>query len=222
MSDGKKIEELKVVLIGETAVGKTSIISQFMEKIFQVDLQTSTVGTLSSKSFTYGKNKILKFEIWDTAGQERYRSLAKMFYKEANVAILVYDITRKATFTEIQNYWSKEINDNAPANIMKILCANKSDLVDDETVDEKVARDYAKEIGATFHTTSAKNNDGINDLFLNIAKKYTGDENTKIKEGNDEEEDANDAVDEEPKDKFGSMKITKKQSVEDVKKKGCC
>ena len=146
MSEGSKLKDLKVVLVGETAVGKTSIISQFIEKIFQVDLQSSTVGTLSTKTFIYNGNKLLKLEIWDTAGQERYRSLTKMFYKEASVAIMVYDITRKQTYEEIKNYWADEISNNAPENIIKVLCANKSDLIDDETVDETEAREYAKSI----------------------------------------------------------------------------
>ena len=221
MSESSKIQDVKVVLLGETAVGKTSIITQYMEKIFKVDLQTSTVGTLSSKSFTYGGNKILKLEIWDTAGQERYRSLTKMFYKEASVAILVYDITRLATFKEIKDYWSKEIKDNAPKDIIKILCANKSDLLDDETVDEAEARKYAEELGADFVKTSAKNSEGINELFLNIAKKFTGDENTKAKEGNEEDGTNNDA-EEEVQEKFGSMKLVKNKEAPQVQKKGCC
>ena len=221
MSDSK-LKDVKVVLVGETAVGKTSIISQFIEKIFQVDLQSSTVGTLSTKSYTYGNNKILKLEIWDTAGQERYRSLTKMFYKEASAAIMVYDITRKQTFDEIKNYWAEEINNNAPNNIIKILCANKSDLIDNETVDENESRAFAQEIGATFHQTSAKNSYGINEMFLDVAKKYTGDENIKIVEDGDADAGNNEPVDDEPKDKFGSVKLVKKQDMKKNPKKGCC
>ena len=221
MNEGSNLKELKVVLVGESAVGKTSIISKFMKKIFQVDLQSSTVGTLSTKTFIYNGNKLLKLEIWDTAGQERYRSLTKMFYKEASVAIMVYDITRKQTYEEIKNYWADEISNNAPENIIKVLCANKSDLIDDETVDETEAREYAKSIGALFHQTSAKNSYGINELFLDIAKKATNDENVKIKEDGENDEGENEAVDEEPQDKFGSVKISKKQDMKKPKK-GCC
>ena len=221
MNEGSNLKELKVVLVGESEVGKTSIISKFMKKIFQVDLQSSTVGTLSTKTFIYNGNKLLKLEIWDTAGQERYRSLTKMFYKEASVAIMVYDITRKQTYEEIKNYWADEISNNAPENIIKVLCANKSDLIDDETVDETEAREYAKSIGALFHQTSAKNSYGINELFLDIAKKATNDENVKIKEDGENDEGENEAVDEEPQDKFGSVKISKKQDMKKPKK-GCC
>ena len=110
-------ETFKVVLLGETGVGKTSIISQFVDQNFQEDIQPSTGGTFSSKTFIYENNKLLKFEIWDTAGQERYRSLTTMFYKEANAAILVYDITRVNTFDEIKTYWAKQIKESAPENI---------------------------------------------------------------------------------------------------------
>ena len=222
MSEESKIKEIKVVLIGEMGVGKTSIISQYIDKIFQVDLETSTVGTLSTKSFEYGDNKVLKLEIWDTAGQERYRALTKMFYKEADVAVLVYDITIQKSFEEIKNYWSKEIENNAPARIKKILCGNKCDL-ENEEVKEDDAREFAKEIDAKFYLTSARNNSGINDLFANIAKEFTGDENVKMKEGNEDDNGNGDTVDDEPKDKFGSMKIIKKQSVDTLAaKQGCC
>ena len=192
-------------------------ISQFIEKIFQVDLQSSTVGTLSTKTFIYNGNKLLKLEIWDTAGQERYRSLTKMFYKEASVAIMVYDITRKQTYEEIKNYWADEISNNAPENIIKVLCANKSDLIDDETVDETEAREYAKSIGALFHQTSAKNSYGINELFLDIAKKATNDENVKIKEDGENDEGENEAVDEKPQ----GVKISEKKDLKKPKKGHC-
>ena len=83
MSDNQ-IETFKIVLLGDSGVGKTSIISQFIDNNFQDDIQSSSGGTFNSKAFTYSDNKILKFDIWDTAGQERYRALTKIFYKDAN------------------------------------------------------------------------------------------------------------------------------------------
>ena len=214
MDDG--IEIFKVVLFGEAGVGKTSIISQFIDSSFQEDLQSSSGGTFSSKSFSYGDGKILKFKIWDTAGQERYRALTKMFYKDANAAILVYDISRKITFEEMQNYWVPQIKESAPEDIILSIAANKSDLPN-EDVDEEVARNYAKELGALFCTTSAKSNFGITDLFLRIAKKHTGVENIQII--NDEE-----SLQEEPiMKKNGTMKITKDKAMNKKdKKKKCC
>ena len=212
------METFKIVLLGESGVGKTSIISQFIEQTFQEDLQSSSGGTFSSKSFEYENGKILKFEIWDTAGQERYRSLTKMFYKDANAAVLVYDITRKITFEELQSYWIEQIKESAPSNIILSVVANKNDLITDEEVDEGKAREYANEIGAFFCTTSAKNSNGINDLFLQIAKKHTGFDDIKIK--NDDEDLSQN---EGHKRKNGTMKITRERTFDkEGKKKKCC
>ena len=216
MSDNSQIETFKVVLLGESGVGKTSIISQFTNSEFKDDFETSTGGTFSSKSFTYNDDKILKFEIWDTAGQERYRALTKMFYKETNAVILVYDITRKKSFEELQNYWVEQIKEFAPENIIIAVVANKSDLSENEEVEEEVARNYAQDLNALFCTTSAKSSFGINDLFLQIAKRHTGAENIKIKNDEDEELQGKEEM-----NKRGTMKITKEKILKKKKKK-CC
>ena len=212
MVDNNQIEVFKVVLFGESGVGKTSIISQFIDSSFQEDIQSSSGGTFSSKTFTYGDGKILKLEIWDTAGQERYRALTKMFYKDADAAILVYDITRKITFEEMQNYWVQQIKESAPENIILAIAGNKSDLPD-EDVDEEMARKYAKELGAMFCTTSAKSNFGITDLFLRIAKKYTGADNIQIVNEDDN------FPQEQIMRKNGTMKITKEKTLKKKKEK---
>ena len=220
MSDNQ-IETFKLVILGESGVGKTSIISQFIDNNFQDDIQSSTGGTFSSKTFTYSGNKILKFEIWDTAGQERYRSLTKMFYKDANAAVLVYDITRKRSFEELQTYWTEQIKESAPPNIILAVVGNKSDLAKEEEVDEEIARNYAEELGALFFSTSAKNRAGIDDLFLQIAKKHTGTNDVKIKM--EEEDTINQINQNDDIKKNGSMRITKEKTFKkEEKKKKCC
>ena len=216
-------ESIKIVLIGESGVGKTSIISQFVNQVFQEDVESSSSGTYNSKTLIYDNNKVLKLEIWDTAGQEKYRSLASMFYKEASAAILVYDITRKDSFEQIQQYWASQIKENSPSNIILALCGNKSDLIEEEKVDEEEARNYAKEINAIFYPTSAKNDSGITDLFLQIAKKYTNSDNVRLKTDNDEVFDSTLGDSIESKNR-GSVKITKEEMNNDneVKKKKCC
>jgi len=216
-------ESIKIVLIGESGVGKTSIISQFVNQVFQEDVESSSSGTYNSKTLIYDNNKVLKLEIWDTAGQEKYRSLASMFYKEASAAILVYDITRKDSFEQIQQYWASQIKENSPSNIILALCGNKSDLIEEEKVDEEEARNYAKEINAIFYPTSAKNDSGITDLFLQIAKKYTNSDNVRLKTDNDEVFDSTLGDSIESKNR-GSVKITKEEmnNVNEVKKKKCC
>ena len=182
------VESFKVVLVGESGVGKTSIITQFIDQTFQEDIQSTTGGTFSTKSVVCDGGKILKFEIWDTAGQEKYRSLTTMFYKDANAAVMVYDVTRKDSFEEIKNYWSNQIKDSSPENIILAIAANKSDLIELEAVDEGEARNFAKELNAIFVTTSAKSSEGINSLFEEIAKKYSGATNVTIKADEDVEE----------------------------------
>ena len=115
------IESFKVVLVGESGVGKSSIITQFIDQTFQEDIQSTTGGTFSTKSVVCDGGKILKFEIWDTAGQEKYRGLAKIFYKDAVIAILVYDITKRKTFEEIKKYWYEQLKDNGSVNMSKII-----------------------------------------------------------------------------------------------------
>ena len=110
----------KVVLIGESGVGKTSIISRYISNTFKSQLMSTPGANFVTKNVIMeDENKSIKFEIWDTAGQERYRALAKVFYKNAAVCALVYDITRRESFDNLKNYWVKEIQENTPQDISK-------------------------------------------------------------------------------------------------------
>ena len=213
MTEG--VESFKVVLVGESGVGKTSIITQFIDQTFQEDQQSTTGGTFSTKSVICDNGKTLKFEIWDTAGQERYRSLTKMFYKDANAAVLVYDITRKDSFEELQNYWSQQIKESSPPNIILAIAANKSDLINQEAVEEEAARAFANELGAIFVSTTATTVESINELFIEIAKKYTNATEIKIKGDDDGQEQAEEKTD--------NVKLSKdKANEKKEKKKGFC
>ena len=111
----------KVVLRGESGVGKTSIISRYIPNTFKSQLMSTPGANFVTKNVIMeDENQSIKFEIWDTAGQERYRALAKVFYKNAAVCVLVYDITRKSSFEALKNYWVKEIKDNSPQDISKL------------------------------------------------------------------------------------------------------
>jgi len=121
----KKAIPCKVVLIGESGVGKTSIISRYMTNTFSSVLGSTPGANFTTKTvFLEEENQSIKYEIWDTAGQEKYRSLAKVFYKNASVCILVYEITRKASFEELKKYWIGEVTSNASKNISKIFFYN--------------------------------------------------------------------------------------------------
>ena len=119
-SEEKKAIPCKVVLIGESGVGKTSIISRYMTDKFSATLGSTPGANFTTKTiFLKDENQSIKFEIWDTAGQEKFRSLAKVFYKNAAICILVYDITKKQTFEELKKFWIEEIKANASKNISK-------------------------------------------------------------------------------------------------------
>ena len=110
--------QCKVVLIGETCVGKTSIINRYISDNFSSSLSPTPGASFTAKTvFIKDYNQSIKFEIWDTAGQEKYRALAKVFYKNAAVCILVYDIINKKSFDELKNYWISEIKANASPNL---------------------------------------------------------------------------------------------------------
>ena len=112
----------KVVLIGESGVGKTSIISRYISNTFSSVLMATPGANFTTKTiFLKDENQSIKFEIWDTAGQEKYRALAKVFYKNAAVCILVYDITRRTSFEELKKYWIMEKKANASSNASKFL-----------------------------------------------------------------------------------------------------
>jgi small GTP-binding protein len=113
----------KVVLLGESGVGKTCIIARFINNTFEDNIMSTTGASYAGKTMSFDEfnGQSIKFEIWDTAGQEKYRALTKIFYKDAGVAILVYDITRKDSFDEIKNYWHNQIKEFAPKNISKII-----------------------------------------------------------------------------------------------------
>ena len=109
MSENEAVQ-CKVVLIGESGVGKTSILNRFTSDIFYSSLKETPGGNYAIKTiYIKDFNKSIKFEIWDTAGQEKYRALAKVFSKNAEVTVFVYDITRSDSIKELKNYWIKEI-----------------------------------------------------------------------------------------------------------------
>ena len=119
-SNNGYIKECKVILVGETGVGKTCISNRFIKGSFNLE-ETPTVAAsyLEKTILLQESGRPVKFSIWDTAGQEKYRSLGKIFYKDANVAILVYDVTDINSFKDIQKYWYEEIKTSAPVNTNK-------------------------------------------------------------------------------------------------------
>jgi small GTP-binding protein len=168
-----KSNDCKVVLLGGSAVGKTSIITRFVSSTFNENHSATIGGYFINKEIFIEKYNIdIKLNIWDTAGQERYRSLTKFFYKDAKIIILTYDITRPETFVELKDYWFDQLKNIAMDNIVIGIAGNKFDLIEEEKVSEEEVREYAKEIDASFRFTSALNNNGIDELFKELVEKY--------------------------------------------------
>ena len=166
-------ESIKVVLVGESGVGKTSIISQFTSKKFDLHRETSLSAQFISKTVnSQDLGKEIKFDIWDTVGQEKYRSLAKIFYKDAKVIVFVYDITTEYSFNELKNYWYEETRSNTDGSPILAVVGNKIDLYKEQKVSNNDGKEFAEKIGAIFQTTSAQSDSGISTLFDNIGKTY--------------------------------------------------
>ena len=165
---------LKVVLLGESGVGKTSIINQFTSGIFLQETVSSISAQFISKEMYFKDlNQTIKYEIWDTAGQEKYRAIAKIFYKNAKIIFLCYDITNYNSFIELKNYWyEQQIKIHADCNAILAIVANKNDLYQEQEVKDEEGISFAKEIDAIFQSTSAKSDSGINTLFNNVGLKY--------------------------------------------------
>ena len=116
MNEKNEYETIKVILLGESKVGKTSIIRRFVEHEYD-EYSVTTLGASSCIKQYEIDNKIIKFEIWDTAGEERFRGIGRMFYNNAKIGILVYDITSSKSFKELKNYWYNELVENTPKDI---------------------------------------------------------------------------------------------------------
>ena len=162
-------DSVKVVLLGDSGVGKTSIVQRFAFGTFKEE-NPSTLGAMFIAKILEipDTNQTVKFQIWDTAGQEKYRSLAQMYYQDAAVAVLVYDITKRSTYEGIKT-WIREVKEKAPPEILIVVAANKSDLVEREQVDFTEAKIFADEEKATLKMTSAKDGMGIQEVFIDIA-----------------------------------------------------
>jgi len=217
---------VKVVLLGESGVGKTSIISQFTANKFNPRCPTSVSAQFISKIIKFPQyNKSIKFDIWDTVGQEKYRSLAKIFYKDALIIIFVYDITTEFSFTAIKDFWFKETNENADNEPILALVANKVDLYKDEKITNDMGKAYADEINAIFQNTSALSNSGIYKLFENLGNKFLNpDFDYKKPQEKNENVDNNENKNIKTNKKNGKEKIKLKDEPKGKKekKKNCC
>jgi len=176
----------KIVLIGDSSVGKTNILSKYISDEYDPDTQATIGVELSTKNYTFDNNEV-KVQIWDTAGQEKYRSITSSYYKGAHGCLLVYDITRKATFENIDK-WLAEIKLSSNNEINMVLIGNKCDLEDKREVSIEEAQNKAKLLNMAFMETSALNgtnvekafNELVNNVYQNNKQIFHQDVNIRI------------------------------------------
>ena len=172
MSESKENNEeeeikIKIMLLGESQIGKTSLIQRYVKNNFNLSYIT-TVGIDFQLKQIKMNNKSIKLQIWDTAGQERFKNITKRYFHSSDGFIVGYDITSRLSFTNVST-WLKEINDNAPEEIQKILIGNKCDLNEREVTTEE-GQKLAEESGMKFFETSAKNDINVKETFESITK----------------------------------------------------
>ena len=158
----------KLVILGEVAVGKSSIAQRFVNGKF-TNLHNPTVGALFLTKKIQVNDKYIKYDIWDTAGQERYHSLTPMYYKNARAAVVVFDVTSSSSFERAQK-WMTELFEKATPGIVIALCGNKIDL-ENRQVSKEEAEEYANKVGCLYMEVSAKTNENIDELFNQIGSR---------------------------------------------------
>jgi len=187
----------KVVLVGDSGVGKTCIIQRYVNDNFVENSESTITSSYTYKKIDYKQfNKSISFDIWDTAGQELYRALAKNFYLNASIGILVYDIRRRNSFESLKTYWHEQLKVSGEDNMVLAVAGNKCDLYLEEKVTEAEGKQFAKDIGAVFRLTSCKENIGIEELFEECGRKYLENNNLiKANEAKDNKFNLNDSAD---------------------------
>ena len=204
------VQHFKIIFLGDQYVGKSSILNRFYQDKFEPDYQATIGLDFHSKNVEI-KGTAIRLLLYDTAGQEKFKSLIPMYIRDANIIIVVYDITNKDSFIHTE-HWVNETKDLKRDDAIFVLVGNKIDLEDKRTVTSKEAENFANEKGFLFHEVSAKTGEEVQELFTSVifpemAKKYTiGDED---EEGKNEQE-------------IDNNKVVLGQNVNENKKKGGC
>lgn len=160
---------MKIVLIGETQVGKTSMISRLVNGRFNED-NPATIGASLNNFCVQTKYGAVTLQIWDTAGHEKYRALTPMYYRSANVAIMCYDITNKDSFDKLYS-WSQELADKGPQGLKTVVVGTKKDLEENRAVSTDTAQEFAYDRQASFFMeVSSKTGENILQLFQQIGE----------------------------------------------------
>lgn len=172
----------KTIIVGNSGVGKTSIISRYIRK-FDPYAKSTIGASFTNKLETINDTQIL-FEIWDTAGQERFRSINSIFYQDAYICIMVYDITNKKSFDDLKEYWHDAVLEQTSKDIIFHVVGNKIDLFEREVVNKFDVENYCKTIDAEVSYISAKEetNSYVDALFNKLGEKFINSDLFKSKE----------------------------------------
>lgn len=164
--------EIKICLLGDVSVGKTSIASRFCKNSFNENYINTIGGAYQQQNIVLNNGVKMKLHIWDTSGQDRFRSMTNLYYRDANVAILTYDVTCEQSLESL-NYWLKELNDKVDQdNMLLFLAGNKCDVEPSKKIiSTSKGKTFAEENNLFFFETSAKTGTGVKELFQTIATK---------------------------------------------------
>jgi Ras-related protein Rab-18 len=170
--EGSGMIKCKITLIGESTVGKTSIIKQYISNIFNRDILSTIGGEREYKSIVINGKKV-RLVFWDTAGQEKFRSLSRIFLNKSNIVVFVYDITKRDTFEKLKEIWyPTAIQILGKENVVYGVAANKSDLYENEEVKYEEGEAFAKSINAIIKETTAMNHKQIEELITDLVKSF--------------------------------------------------
>ena len=204
-NDHDNVKSIKLIIIGSVNVGKTSLLTRYATGSYQNIIKSTSNASFITKVKTVNNQKY-EIKLWDTAGQEKYRSLTKIFIKDAKIALLVYAIDDLSSFIDL-NMWLNIIKDINSDNIILGIAANKADLYKNSKVSDEQGKKYAKEIGAEWRSTSSLMDDcGIDDLVDALFNNYLEAKNIK----KDEAFTANDTI------------MLNNDSNDNEKNSGCC
>ena len=204
--DIKEDYKLKVVVVGDSGVGKTNLIKRFVSNTYNPNTKATVGVEFLSKSYKIN-DQVFKIEIWDTAGQERYKSITAAYYKGAKGALIVYDITQKDSFENI-NKWMSEVRDKSSKDLKIMIVGNKTDLENERQVSTEEALEKAKELGSPVMEASALDGSNVKDAFYDLLKEMY----KEIKKKLDIVENQN----------TGGKDGVQLNTNEEKEKKGCC